>query len=505
MIAVMVVCAFLAVVITLVNLSVILVYVNNRNLLHSQGVYKVSLAFADILVGIVVLPTFISTLLRTTTGRELHSDFGDVVGYQIIDGNLSNNSTTVQVRVPGGRFSDFFDQTYVNAVGFFTFLSLSVSIYSLMIAGFDRLMAVYRPLSYRKDKAKSLAKILCLVLWGIGIVFAIIPTFVPTLNYGVVATLLVAWGGQSALILYVVAFAIPMILMLAVNIATLLWTKKHARARRHLTIDSKRKTNSIEIRLTRTLSIMAGAFTLSVLPVVLVLLSSLFARSIYYTNPRDFDLESAIVYDTFEFVSIIILVCNSLWNFFIYSARNLEFRKAVKNMYRNASQHLRVTKCCTAFQSCARLVVHDSRQRISSISLISNTFTKKSSLFPTNDTNLNSKTKASSSADETSQAKNSKATSSETSSIHVKRIDFKSSRPDSTNDVSVTSLAVSSKTEGKRKKSKDRDNKVATDDSTLQSFAIEANADRLCLSVMEQIDQEIREVAGAATHSEQNV
>ena len=495
MVVIMVVCALLAVVITMVNLSVILVYVFNPGLLHSQGVYKVSLAVADILVGVIVFPTFISSLVRITTRRQLHADYVDVIGYETIDGNLSTNATIVPVRAPGARFNDFFEQTYLDAVGFFTTLSLSVSIYNLTIAGFDRLTAVYRPLSYRKDKAKSFAKKACVVLWGFGILFAVLPTFVPTLHYSVIASILVASGGQSALILYVVAFAIPIILMWAVNIATYHSTKKHAKVRRHLTIDSRKKTESIEFRLARTLSIMVGVFTLSILPIFLVILPSLFVSSIYYTQPRRFDLQSAIVYGAFEFAAIIILSCNSLWNFFIYNARNLEFRKAVKAMYSRASDSIGLSRCCLSLRSCAARAVHDGRRRISSIPNISTTFTKKSSLVPTNTTTLNSTTKSntfSTSEESSSKLKSSKVSFSDELSSNARTSELESSRLESSTDVSVTTLSSSAKkgTKGKKKKSKDSDKSVS-EDSVFQSFAIDANADRLCMSVMEQIDEEI--------------
>ena len=488
-IVIMVVCGLLAFLITLVNLAVILVYAFNPTLLHSQGIYKISLALADILVGIIVFPTFIGSVLRFTSGRHVHAEYIDVIGYAT---NESDNATTVQVRNPGGQFTDFFDQTYLNAVGFFTVLSLSVSVYSLTVAGFDRLTAVYRPLRYHKDRAKEIAKKLSVALWCLGFLFAILPTFVPGLQYVLIASLLVSSGGQGALILYLVAFAIPLLLMWIVNGLTFHYTKMHSRARRHLTFDSKKKTISIEIRLARTLSIMVGIFTISILPAALVILASFFSRSIYFSIPQELNLQSAIVYLAFEFVSIIILACNSLWNFFIYSARNLEFRKAFLALIGKTG----MDKCCSRLASCAQSVVHDGRRRFSSIPSISTGFGKKSSLIPTSTTNITSKNKSSSftSADDISQSKQSHSSGVALLSTTNSSTNLESASQHSTS--SVGSVQKQEKND-KKKKAKNHNGKnaeEASDDSVFQSFAIDANADRLCLSVMEKIDEEIVEL-----------
>jgi len=492
----MVVCGILGVIITLVNLTVILVHIFKPAFLHSQGVYKVSLAFADILVGIVVFPTLISNLLLVTTGRQKHADYVDVIGYETIDGNLSRKSSVVQVRAPGGRLSDFFHQTYLDIVGFFTILSLSVSIYNLTVAGFDRFKAVNRPLSYQRDKAKTFAKRACLVLWSIGILFAVLPTFVPSLRYWVTVSIFVASTGQDALILYVITFAIPTVLMWVVNIVMFHSEKKHAKVRRDLMINSnqmKSKVKSVEYRLARTLSIMVGVFTLSILPAILVIIPSLFVSSIYYSNPRTFDMQGAIVYNAFEFASFIILACNSLWNFFIYHGQDREFRKAVIAMYSRKADCNGFSHCGLSLRACAQVVVHDGQRRISSISDISTIFTKKSSLVLASTISINSKTKSSTSSFNTaeespsSRLKNSKSKTmpSDETSTDIEGSEVESSRLKSADVISVTSQRNSTKKEakGKKKKSKKYDDISVSKSPVFQS--------RLFMSVMEQIDEEI--------------
>ena len=136
---------------------------------------------------------------------------------------------------------------------------------------------------------------------------------------------------------------------------------------------------------------------------------------------------------------------------------------------------------------------------------ISTTFTKKSSLVPTNTTTLNSKTKSntfSTSEESSSKLKSSKLSFSDGLSSNARTSELESSRLESSTDVSVTTLSSSAKkeTKGKKKKSKDSDKSVS-EDSVFQSFAIDANADRLCMFVMEQIDEEIVD-AGAEDRTE---
>lgn len=474
----MVVCGLLAVIVTLVNLTVVMAYIFNPNLLHSQGVYKVSLAVADILTGLIIFPSFISNLSRISQGTVSLGAPLNVTGYEQINDTITNETSVVQILPTAGHFEDYFNQSYLDAIGFFTIVSLTSSVYCLTIAGFDRLTAVYRPLSYRKDKAKKLAKWLCGVIWSLAIFFGILPTFVPSLKYGLVGSVLVSSGGQGALILYVIAFLVPLILMWIVNAVTYHSTRKHARVRRHITIDTKKKTDSIEVRLARTLSIMVGVFTLSLLPAAVVILASLFTPAVYLSNPSGFNLENVVVYNTFEFATIIILVCNSLWNFFIYNARNFEFRKAVRIMYQKVSEKTGLSACFTHFLSCAQSVVHDSRRRLSSLPNISTSLGgKKTSLFPTSTTNITSRSRSVDvlTSDAIYQAKSSQATLSaleQSSDVSA---------------VSETGIKI-----GKKRVTKA--DTTVTDDSIFQSFAIEAHADHLFESVMEKVDEEIEEV-----------
>lgn len=100
------------------------------------------------------------------------------------------------------------------------------------------------------------------------------------------------------------------------------------------------RVDSTERRLAKTLSIMIGFFTLSILPIVLCFLALLF-DGLRADVPKTLNKTGFVAYSTMEFVTALFLVCNSLWNFFIYNARNKDFRKA----YRKLRQRWRKKWC----------------------------------------------------------------------------------------------------------------------------------------------------------------
>ncbi|XP_002131825.3 uncharacterized protein LOC100177887 [Ciona intestinalis] len=324
----MVVCSILAVVIVVANLSVILVFVINEKLRNSQGVYKISLACADFLVGAIVLPSFPISL-----SMQLHTD--EVMGAEYNVSNLTATGLRFDevAHLPGAY--EMFNKSYLNAIGFFTTTSFIISIYSLMMASFDRFSIVRKPLAYSKDGAKLLAIRATIILWVLSIILGILPLFVGrSLRYGLIASTLISTSGTASLYFYVVALAFPLLVMWILSISTFVMTVRHNNRTRKL-VASKNKTLSsrTEIRMARTLGIMVGVFTLSLLPVICVILASLFLVQIYPQRISSFRIHDFSIHTSFEFVSAVILVCNSLWNFFIYNGRNDDFRMANKNMY----------------------------------------------------------------------------------------------------------------------------------------------------------------------------
>ncbi|CAK8681193.1 unnamed protein product [Clavelina lepadiformis] len=502
MVSIMVVCVLLGLVIAAVNILVIAAITRNEKLQNSQGVYKMSLAIADLIIGLFVFPTFASSLGMLILTRLHNGPLINATGY-LENNSIFDDGVSVELRLPANRFLSVYSDSYFNFVGFFTVLSLAVSVYTLTVAGFDRFGAVYRPLSYRKDKAKKRAVILCVVLWLLGIFFSVLPYFTPTLQYGLLASVLVALRGQSALILYSIAFAIPLVVMWIVNIITFHWTKKHGKVRKTLTAGSKRKTQSIETRLARTLGLMVGVFTLSIVPVAVITVTSLFVGTIYFSQPRRVDVQGALVYNTFEFIGIIILSCNSLWNFFIYNGRNLEFRQELTSLREAIFEKLGIDRCLGGVALCAQRVAHDGRRRISSLPSIYRGNRKKSSVT-TIDTKFSSEEGNSNKQISTANDANSSTYLGVSTSPNEQSEAYTNSPAEVSNIDESKSYKPIYKKKSNGKFPKD-DSSLATDDSIFRSFAIDANADRLFMSVMENIDEEISEQTDAVKNANAKV
>nr|XP_039254740.1 uncharacterized protein LOC120331682 [Styela clava] len=325
-----VVCGILAIMIVIANITVIIVFTTSPKLRNSQAVYKISLGIADMLVGLFVIPTFISSLILLYKSP---ASMGEIMH------KSQPNSEGTLPRKSGGRFSQRFSMEYVDFVGFFTILSLVVSIYTLMMASFDRFMAIHQPLRYGRHNAKRIAIWTSIVLWVCAILFSAMPYFVPEMSYGLSASIMVASQGESALYLYVVAIVLPLLFVWITTLATYCSTKNHARRRQTLTI---RRSNSggtsnlhnMEARLARTLASMVGIFTLCLLPTAIILIVPFFLSNIYPHLPDMFDPSANKIVMSFEFVAILILMTNSLWNCFIYNARNTDFKNTTKEMYR---------------------------------------------------------------------------------------------------------------------------------------------------------------------------
>lgn len=318
--------------IILANLTVIVVYSTNKRMKNSQSVYKITLAIGDTLVGVSVFPTFISSMyMMYLTPQKM----GDVLS---VEQNLTTETSLLPpLRAPGMHFRQNFTREYLDLVGFFTSFSLVLSVYTLMLASFDRMSAVCRPLKYRKRIAFQLAKYSCIVLVFLGLLLAALPILVPSLRYGLVASLLVSLYGPDAVILYTVAFLFPLVIVWGTTITIFIYSKKHSRVRRRLSVTSQ---PNVEVRLARTLGIMVGVYTATLLPAGVTLISSFLLSDIYYNRPENLQQVSATTYVSIEFVSTVILMTNSLWNCIIYSTRHSDFRKAALELYTSVSQSL---------------------------------------------------------------------------------------------------------------------------------------------------------------------
>ena len=362
----MVVCGLLGAVITIVNVLIILMITLNPHLQNSQSTYKLSLAVADLLVGAIVLPVAVDILYKLIWSRHLSLGHTYVQGYAIENGTLNENITTVAVVDRAGKFHTKFPNVYENFAGFFTAVSILVSVYTLAGAGFDRLSAVYNPLTYRKETAHKTAKRVCVVSWLLAIVFGILPLFTPHLHYALVLSIAFLTLDFNGLILYSVGLFVPLLVVWIVNILTFTVSKKHSKFRRQLTKTAQKKRQLVENRLAQTLRLMVVAFTVSTLPLIILIVCSLFLPTTRPTLPHEFKMKDGVVFLVVEFVAVMLLFGNSLWNFFIYSYRNRDFRVAVKFWLRKLMKALCFSACMDSFMVRCRSMAHSSRRRLSS-------------------------------------------------------------------------------------------------------------------------------------------
>ena len=315
------------------NFTVILVYSTAKKLRHSQGVFRLSLGLADIITGLIILPTSASVLLKNyQLGIKLQSP---VVVFGL--GKYSNNVTFTQTTLSVDMLQTYhmagqelFDSTYRNSIGFFTTLTLTVSIYLLTVSGIDRLRAVAKPLEYPQFKAKRFAVLSSFICWIIAIILSIIPVFLSNIFYTVTNSF-VALTGQAALILYLVAFFIPLLATWIIALIMYCHSRQIFIRADKFSLDKKnikqqRKLNSI-------LSLLVTAFSLSVLPTILALI---FVLMIPVTDPRFPEMFSPLfnnIATSLEAVAVIILISNSMWNCVIYSLRTKMFREVAKAKY----------------------------------------------------------------------------------------------------------------------------------------------------------------------------
>jgi len=343
-IVIMVVLVIMAVITTVVNILVLAVISTTKNLCNSQGLYKLSLAAADLLVGVVVLPTYIYNITKyffhplsplTASNARIVTGYKEING-TFVDMNVTASNTNDIIR---NLMEDIFPTIYVNFTGFMTIMSTLASIYTLAAAVFDRFFTIYKSFSY-KNKANRYAKVAIVVSWILACFVSILPfaTSSNVLRYTIHSLFIAAvlYLNEGAYYFYLILVFIPLILVWIMNIAIYVFIKKHSRKfqQKHPSITRQARNNDVEKRLAVTLSIMIGVFTFNTLP---ILITSSIQLNFRY---EIFNIKKFL---TVQLASVFLLLSNSFCNFFIYNARNKEFRNALKQTIQNAKQCLKKT------------------------------------------------------------------------------------------------------------------------------------------------------------------
>ena len=223
-----------------------------------QSIYRLSLAVADFILGVVVIPIRIGTKFWLLVQTPPFTELRNVSGYVIAnDSSLPMQPVLVALKgLQPEKSSSFF----VSAVGFFAFLSLWVSMSSLIAASFDRFVAIYRPLRYNASKAIFAAKITVVSLWIVGLIIAILPIVIPGTGYSVGFVNSMPIDRNPMHVMYAIAFFLAVVLMWFTIIATYLAARRSLR-----THDRQRQTND-EMHLLGTLGVMVAVFTICVVP-----------------------------------------------------------------------------------------------------------------------------------------------------------------------------------------------------------------------------------------------
>ena len=326
----------LAVAIVICNATILgVLYLNKDQDVHS--IYRLSLAIADFIMGIIVIPTSVGKMYQHLFQSLSFSEFQNVTDFRIVnDSSSSMQSASTELKELNNLLSDALSSEYVSAVGFFTLLSFSTSIYSMVAASLDRFVAIFRPLRYNDTKAILAAKIAVTSIWFAGIAIAVLPIAVPDLDYAFVAFDFAKLGRKPFLILYSVIFFLPVLLMWSSIIAT------YAAARPGLRKHDKQLQTDHEMRLLGTLGVMIVVFSICVVPLVSTMIVSAFLPFTDKTHPENFDSAATTKFLTVQLSLGFLFSTNSLWNCFIYSTRETNFRSAVKLLYKRIAQRLRL-------------------------------------------------------------------------------------------------------------------------------------------------------------------
>ena len=209
-------------------------------------------------------------------------------------------------------------------------LSLHVSIFTLVAAAIDRFKVIYRPLSYNVKSSISLGWKICVILWIILIILASLPlgivgnTFQYTIELSVLSV--PSYFSNSLFVYYYfwLIFLISIVAMWILTVVTFVFYKKYSKKRQQI-ISTKAQKQEIkkQIRFLFTLGIMVGVFSLCLLPLLIFLILGFVFRI--------FSFEIFLIVLT---CSMVFASSNSLWNFFIYNARDKAFRTTFKRLFK---------------------------------------------------------------------------------------------------------------------------------------------------------------------------
>ena len=321
---------------------------------YSQSIFRLFLGVADIIVGLIVLPTAVNTILKIFRSPLHLQDPLNIIGqkrFLVTNTNYIYKNATVTINMLETNevaINRIFPSAFKNTIGLFATVSITVSVYLLIASGIDRLLALSKPLRYNQDFAKRFAISSSLICWFLAILLSILPIFVSGSFYTIIGFSFIGIFGDTSFIFHFVQIGVPLFATWIISFSTYLVSRKILSKERCPTTDENNLKQ--QHKLSFILTLMVVMFSFSILPIGLALL---LLSIIPGANPRFLrtynSTNNNIAYSLVS-TGIIILPSNSIWNFLIYSLRTNKFRKLALEKYKKIWNILNFTKLLSTFQ-----------------------------------------------------------------------------------------------------------------------------------------------------------
>ena len=191
------------------NILILTIFFRTSIMNNIPGYFKLSLALADLGVGIIIMPSIVYNRYRKTQTP------------------LPYRNDTMRISL-----NNYFSQNYLNAIGFFWIFFVFVSLYTLCAASVDRYLAIARPFRYNKGKyfTKYRTAVVLLLVWLIGAAWAVV-LFLIDSSYESLGDDLIIAKNRILLLLYGLCVGIPMIIVWIFNVGLVLNVRAQNRKR----------------------------------------------------------------------------------------------------------------------------------------------------------------------------------------------------------------------------------------------------------------------------------